>query len=136
MPKTYSTYDYDDNAPFKERTVVIEEYIDKKLKGINTSCSCDNMNTDKIEDTVKDAVKDSLEDINCKFCAIHNHIDKAKDEIIENENAKCDCNLATKEDIENVVSKINGHTDDKFNEIDFMKQFSDLNEQMSKITNK
>ena len=41
--------------------------------------------------------------------------------------------VATKQDIADAVTKINAHTDEKFNEVDFLKQFSDLNEQIKNI---
>ena len=37
---------------------------------------------------------------------------------------------ASAEDVRNAIKEINDHTDEKFDEVDFLKQFSDLNEQI------
>jgi hypothetical protein len=43
--------------------------------------------------------------------------------------------LATKDDIANAVTQINSHTDEKFDEVDFLRHFSDLNQQIANLNN-
>lgn len=126
MPKTYRTYDYDDNAPYVGRVTIIENYLDKKLSSIS-------IDDEKITNTIEASITESLGDINCKFHSVHHHIEDAKNEIIENQGGGCMCNIATKKDIADAVKNINTHVDEKFNEVDFLKQFSDLNEQIAGI---
>lgn len=114
MPKTYRPYDVDYDVPYIGRTGVIKNYLDKKFSSIS-------VDQDAINNTVRTSVTESLGNINCNFCSIHNHIDSAKQELLDKGN--------------NMVSEINAHTDEKFNEIDFIKQFSDLNEQIASLKN-
>ena len=141
MPRTYRPYEYDYDTPYVGRTEVIENYLDKKLSSID-------IDTDLIKNTIETSVHDSLGNIDCKFCSVHHHIERAKDEIIEDDHhhCGCTCNLATKEDIANAVTAINTHTDDaavainthideKFDEIDFEQQFANLNEIVARLNN-
>lgn len=128
MPRTYRPYEYDYDTPYKGRTNQIEDYLDKKLSNISVDPVL-------IRRTIESSVHDSLGDIDCKFCSVHNHIERAKNEIIENENTECTCHLATKEDIANAVNQINMHTDEKFDEIDFPTQFADLNQLIANLNN-
>ena len=131
MPRTYRPYEYNYDTPYIGRTGVIENYLDKKFSSIS-------IDTDEVKEVIETSVHDSLGNIDCKFCSVHNHIERAKNEIIENENGGgggCTCNLATKEDIANAVTQINSHTDEKFDEIDFLSHFSDLNQQIANLNN-
>lgn len=128
MPRTYRPYEYDYDSAYVGRTGVIENYLDKKFSNIS-------IDKNEIKETIESSVHDSLSNIDCKFCSVHNHIEKAKDEIISSETGGCTCNLATKEDIANAVAQINTHTDEKFDEIDFDRQFSDLNQQIANLNN-
>jgi len=128
MPRTYRPYEYDYDTSYVGRTGVIENYLDKKFSGIS-------IDKNEIKETIETSVHDSLGNIDCKFCSVHNHIEKAKNEIISGGSSGCTCNLATKEDVANAVTQINAHTDEKFNEIDFMQQFSDLNQQIANLNN-
>ena len=128
MPRTYRPYEYDYDTAYVGRTNVIENYLDKKLSSI----SIDEREVTRV---IEHAVHDSLGNIDCKFCSVHNHIDRAKDEIINHEPGGCMCHLATKEDIANAIERINAHTDEKFDEIDFEQQFVDLNQQIANINN-
>jgi len=128
MPRTYRPYEYDYDSAYVGRTGVIENYLDKKFSNIS-------IDKNEIKETIESSVHDSLGNIDCKFCSVHNHIEKAKDEIISSETGGCTCNLATKEDIANAVAQINTHTDEKFDEIDFDRQFSDLNQQIANLNN-
>jgi hypothetical protein len=128
MPRTYRPYEYDYDSAYVGRTGVIENYLDKKFSNIS-------IDKNEIKETIESSVHDSLGNIDCKFCSVHNHIEKAKNEIISSETGGCTCNLATKEDIANAVAQINTHTDEKFDEIDFDRQFSDLNQQIANLNN-
>lgn len=128
MPRTYRPYEYDYDTSYVGRTGVIENYLDKKFSSIS-------VDPNLIKTTIETSVHDSLGNIDCKFCSVHHHIERAKDEIIEHDSIGCTCNLATKADIENAVSRINTHTDEKFDEIDFQTQFADLNQQIANLNN-
>ena len=128
MPRTYRPYEYDYDSAYVGRTGVIENYLDKKFSNIS-------VDKNEIRETIESSVHDSLGNIDCKFCSVHNHIERAKDEIINAGTGGCTCNLATKEDIANAVAQINTHTDEKFDEIDFDRQFSDLNQQIANLNN-
>lgn len=63
------------------------------------------------------------------------HINCAKNQIIEeiHTHAVDHCtlhHLATKDDVRKAVEEVNIHTDEKFDEVDFEGQLSDLNEQV------
>lgn len=126
MPRTYRPYEYDYDTPYIGRTEVIESYLDKKLSNVS-------VDTNLIRNTIKCSVHESLSDVDCQFCSVHKHIDRAKDEIINHEPGGCMCHLATKEDIANAVEQINTHTDEKFQEVDFELQFMNLNEQLARL---
>lgn len=126
MPRTYRPYEYDYDTPYIGRTEVIEAYLDKKLSNVS-------VDTNLIRNTIKCSVHESLSDVDCQFCSVHKHIDRAKDEIINHEPGGCMCHLATKEDVANAVVQINTHTDEKFQEVDFEQQFMNLNEQLARL---
>lgn len=126
MPRTYRPYEYNYDTPYIGRTEVIESYLDKKLSNVS-------VDTNLIRNTIKCSVHESLSDVDCQFCSVHKHIDRAKDEIINHEPGGCMCHLATKEDIANAVEQINTHTDEKFQEVDFELQFMNLNEQLARL---
>lgn len=127
MPRTYRAYEYDEGmTPYVGRTKQMKDYLDKKFAGVD-------VDTDKIDATIRVSVHESMDGINCQFCGVHNHIERAKNEIINNcdgdgGGCPCNCNLATKDDIQQAVSAINTHTDYRFDEIDFPTQFADINE--------
>lgn len=128
MAKTLRPYEYDYDTSYNGRTEVIKGYLDKKFAGID-------VDTEGIKDTIEHTIDKSLGNIDCKFYSVHNHIEKAKDQIINSQGGSpgCCCELATKADIDNAVCRINSHVDEKFDEVDFIKQFSDLNEQVRKL---
>lgn len=121
----YKRYGYDTDVGLIGRTEQLIDHIDSKLDNIN-------INTDDIKNTIKESVDDSMQTVNCNIKHVNYHIENAKNEIINNITcgSTCTCNLATKDDIDKAVCNINNHVDEKFNEIDFLKQFSDLNEQI------
>lgn len=130
MPKTYRPYDYNYDTPYIGRTSVIENYLDKKFGNIS-------IDKRELRHVIKSSVEESLGDVDCQFCSIHNHIERAKNEIINHE--PCNCmdlsNLATKSDIENAIVRINEHTTEKFDELDFDEQFQDLNQLIANMNN-
>ena len=67
-----------------------------------------------------------MQDVKDGICGVNCHIENAKNEIINNMSCGVNPCVATKQDIADAVTKINAHTDEKFNEVDFLKQFSDL----------
>lgn len=115
---TYNTYDFDPDTPF-----------------IPLKCCC-NEETSLTIDEVKDAIDNSLDK---KLKHIDCHINCATNEIIseirESSQDICMCNIATKNDIQCAVNNINTHIDSKFDEIDFIKQFDNLNNQLNEIKN-
>jgi len=128
MPRTYRPYEYDYDTPYYGRTTVIENYLNKKFSEIS-------VDPDEIREVIESSVSESLGDVDCKFCSVHHHIERAKNEIIEHEGCGCNCNLATKEDIANAVTQINTHTDEKFNDVDFLSHFEDLNQKLANLNN-
>lgn len=116
---TYNTYDFNPETPFIP------------LKGCECECDC---NVDIDVSTIVDAINDNL----CnKFSQTNHHIEHSTeriiDEIRDNKTEICLCNVASKEDIKNAINEINEHTDEKFNEIDFINQFENLNNQLNSI---
>ena len=120
----------------------------KDVPLIAKTCCC-STNTDDIEAAVTNAIMNFMPTINDNFGDVHTHIDTAKDEILSAECDGCGCSgcsdcsdcgscnvcLATKCDISQAVKKINEHIDSKFDEIDFLGQFSDLNAHIEMLMN-
>lgn len=122
---SYNTYDFDPDTPF----------IPLKC-GCGESCSVD---TGSIKTTVENAVNNSIGDLDKKLNHIHCQINCATSNIIneikEGNQEICLCNVANKNDIKSAINEINNHIDDKFNEVDFIKQFDNLNNQLKEIKN-
>lgn len=114
----YNTYDYEPDTPF-----------------IPLKCCCDggvDIDISKIKDVIDDSLNEKLGHINCHInCATSTIINEIKD----NSKEICLCNIATKNDITKAVHDINTHIDNKFDEIDFIKQFDNLNNQLKDIKN-
>ena len=124
MRQGYRRYGYKSDVGLIGRTEQIEDYLDEKFSGVS-------VDTELIERTIENSMDKSMVRIDRNFCNTNAHIECAKNEIINNMgNQPCTCNLATKEDVRNAIKEINDHTDEKFDEVDFLKQFSDLNEQI------
>ena len=130
MKQDYKRYNYRDNVGLVTGLEQFEDYLNGKLSNIT-------VDTDIIEESVKKGMDDSISKIEDGLDKVNENIENAKNEIIENENCHhpCICNLATKQDIQCAVRTINNHTDEKFDSIDFQKQFSDLNEQIKELNN-
>ena len=128
MKQGYRRYVYKSDVGLIGRAEQIKEYLDEKFSNVS-------VDTDLIETTIENTINTSIDKVNCGICGINNHIECAKNEIINNMGTckPCVCNLATKEDVQNAVKEVNAHTDEKFDEVDFIKQFSDLNEQIKNV---
>lgn len=124
--ESYRRYDYDSDVELITRTEQIEDYLDSKFSNIS-------VDTDVVKDTIETTINNSMQDVKNGICGVNCHIENAKNEIINNMNCGVNPCVATKQDIADAVTKINAHTDEKFNEVDFLKQFSDLNEQIKNI---
>lgn len=124
--ESYRRYDYDSDVELITRTEQIEDYLDSKFSNIS-------VDTDVVKDTIETTIDNSMQDVKNGICGVNCHIENAKNEIINNMSCGINPCVATKQDIADAVTKINAHTDEKFNEVDFLKQFSDLNEQIKNI---
>lgn len=124
--ESYRRYDYDSDIELITRTEQIEDYLDSKFSNIS-------VDTDVVKDTIETTINNSMQDVKNGICGVNCHIENAKNEIINNMSCGVNPCVATKQDIADAVTKINAHTDEKFNEVDFLKQFSDLNEQIKNI---
>lgn len=124
--ESYRRYDYDSDVELITRTEQIEDYLDSKFSNIS-------VDTDVVKDTIETTINNSMQDVKNGICGVNCHIENAKNEIINNMSCGVNPCVATKQDIADAVTKINTHTDEKFNEVDFLKQFSDLNEQIKNI---
>lgn len=124
--ESYRRYDYDSDVELITRTEQIEDYLDSKFSNIS-------VDTDVVKDTIETTINNSMQGVKNGICGVNCHIENAKNEIINNMSCGINPCVATKQDIADAVTKINAHTDEKFNEVDFLKQFSDLNEQIKNI---
>lgn len=124
--ESYRRYDYDSDVELITRTEQIEDYLDSKFSNIS-------VDTDVVKDTIETTINNSMQDVKNGICGVNCHIENAKNEIINNMSCGVNPCVATKQDIADAVTKINAHTDEKFDEVDFLKQFSDLNEQIKNI---
>jgi hypothetical protein len=124
--ESYRRYDYDSDVELITRTEQIEDYLDSKFSNIS-------VDTDVVKDTIETTINNSMQDVKNGICGVNCHIENVKNEIINNMSCGVNPCVATKQDIADAVTKINAHTDEKFNEVDFLKQFSDLNEQIKNI---
>lgn len=124
--ESYRRYDYDSDVELITRTEQLEDYLDSKFSNIS-------VDTDVVKDTIETTINNSMQDVKNGICGVNCHIENAKNEIINNMSCGVNPCVATKQDIADAVKKINDHTDEKFNEVDFLKQFSDLNEQIKNL---
>ena len=125
----YNTYDFNPDTPFIP---------------ISGDCNCGDVivDVDGIMEAIEDAkneVKEQIQDtknevkeqILEQFKDTNKHICRSTEHIIDK--IPCMCNVATKKDIQNAVDKVNQHTDSKFDEVDFIKNFTDLNNEIKKL---
>lgn len=130
--QNYKRYDYNSDVGIVTRDEQIKEYLDKKFSSIDVDV---NVDMSGVEDKIESSTQTTIEKLEHGLGKTNCHIERAKNEIINNSSccSPCQTNTITKDDITNAINEINSHTDDKFNEIDFEKQFSDLNEQIKNL---
>ena len=125
----YNTYDFNPDTPFIPISgdcncgdVIVD--VDGIMEAIEDA---KNEVKEQIQDTkneVKEQIQEQFKDTNKHICCSTEHIiDKIP----------CMCNVATKKDIQNAVDTVNQHTDSKFDEVDFIKNFTDLNNEIKKL---
>lgn len=139
----YNTYGFNSDVPFIPSkccevnidfdTDTIKATIEESMETIENKIQSSNEDILEAIDSIKEnvnSVKDSVE-------STKENIDSSKEEIIEaiKDNKPCLCNVATKEDIKHAICHINHHTDVKFEEIDFISQFDNLNKQINDLKN-
>ena len=111
---TYNTYDFNSDAPF----------IPSKCCG---DCGID-MNTLKetVSSTINNSMQETNEHIHCATHAVLKEVHDVK-HVIHN------CNKETEHEIGKMINGVHHHIDDKFNEIDFISQFENLNNQLKNL---
>lgn len=116
----YNTYDFNPDTPFIP------------ISG-DCTCNCGDVivDVDGIMEAIEDAKNEVKEQLQEQFKDTNKHIHCSTVHIIDN--MPCMCNVATKTDIQNAVDKVNQHTDSKFDEVDFIKNFTDLNNEIKKL---
>ena len=112
----YNTYDFNPDTPFIP---------------ISGDCTCNCGDVDGIMEAIEDAKNEVKEQLQEQFKDTNKHICCSTEHIIDK--IPCMCNVATKKDIQNAVDKVNQHTDSKFDEVDFIKNFTDLNNEIKKL---
>ena len=85
----------------------------------------------EVKEQLQEQFKDTKEQLQEQFKDTNKHIHCSTEHIIDK--IPCMCNVATKKDIQNAVDKVNQHTDSKFDEVDFIKNFTDLNNEIKKL---
>lgn len=116
----YNTYDFNPDTPFIP------------ISG-DCTCNCGDVivDVDGIMEAIEDAKNEVKEQLQEQFKDTNRHIHCSTEHIIDM--IPCMCNVATKQDIQNAVDKVNQHTDSKFDEVDFIKNFTDLNNEIKKL---
>ena len=116
----YNTYDFNADTTF----IPISN---------DCTCNCGDVivDVDGIMEAIEDAKNEVKEQIQEQFKDTNKHICCSTEHIIDK--IPCMCNVATKKDIQNAVDKVNQHTDSKFDEVDFIKNFTDLNNEIKKL---
>lgn len=116
----YNTYDFNPDTPFIP------------ISG-DCTCNCGDVivDVDGIMEAIEDAKNEVKEQLQEQFKDTNKHICCSTEHIIDK--IPCMCNVATKKDIQNAVDKVNQHTDSKFDEVNFIKNFTDLNNEIKKL---
>lgn len=116
----YNTYDFNPDTPFIP------------ISG-DCTCNCGDVivDVDGIMEAIEDVKNEVKEQLQEQFKDTNKHICCSTEHIIDK--IPCMCNVATKKDIQNAVDKVNQHTDSKFDEVDFIKNFTDLNNEIKKL---
>lgn len=128
------TYDYSDNSTLSSRYDQLKKYFDKKFNDIDVG---------DIDVIINDAFDKNLEELKVRLDTTDTNIDNAKNEIIQtindnnndnNQGCHCCCpTVISDNSINKIIEGVNHHTDEKFNEVDFVQRFTDLNEQIKQL---
>lgn len=145
MKRSYKIYNFAEDNSIITRTEQIKDYIDVKIKDIDINEEeiaesiketidkvIDESFKENIETNIKETITESLSGVDDQLTQIND----ATNSIIEKVDTQTELieNVATKDDVVNATDKINTHTTNLFNEIDFNSKFSDLNEQIKNLT--
>ena len=113
----YHRYDFDDGVPFKVS---------------RNACDC-NSSMAEVKEMIEEAINRNNQ-VSCQLNCATNHI---IDEIHAHALKPCFVQqIATKDDVAQAVQDVNKFTNNKFEEVDFEGQFSDLNEQVRQLIGK
>ena len=133
---TYNTYDFNSDAPFIPSKCCgecnIDIDIDSLAESVNSAVS--STITEAIKDSFNSTVTDAMDD---KFQETNDHIKCATqavlNEVHEVKHVIHDCNKATEHEVGKMIKGIHHHIDEKFDEIDFLSQFDNLNNQLKNL---
>lgn len=141
--RDYKRYGFCEDVPYKSTCENIKEYLDNKFDGIDNTDTIEKVITETVSDSVNksmESVEQHLDDVKTGICHLDKHLQHAEhhiiDEIHTHANNGCCCGGIDTYDLDKVVEKVNQHIDEKFDEVDFMKQFGDLNQQVTNIYDK
>ena len=127
----YNTYDFNTDTTFIPISndctcncgdVIVD--VDGIMEAIESA-------KNEVKEQMQEQFKDTKEQLQEQFKDTNKHIHCSTEHIIDK--IPCMCNVATKKDIQNAVDKVNQHTDSKFDEVDFIKNFTDLNNEIKKL---
>lgn len=116
----YNTYDFNADTTF----IPISN---------DCTCNCGDVivDVDGIMEAIESAKNEVKEQMQEQFNATNKHIDCSTAHVLDK--MPCMCNVATKGDIQKAIDEVNQHTDSKFDEVDFIKNFTDLNNEIKKL---
>lgn len=114
----YRGWKFWDKVPLIPKSQMCKQYFDKKFSEIDI-----DIDTDAIKETIENTIENVMDaTLGQQMCRVHKHIEDAKEHLC------CDICHAKKD--------IKQHIDNKFEEINFEEQFSNLNDQAQAIINK
>lgn len=132
----YKRYGFDDNVPYQSCCERIKDYLDDKFAGVN------GVDQKEIHDTITSSINESMSGVNCQLHGIKHDIHCSThvivDEIHEHAGGGCQQCLVEKisEKLDDAVNRVNAHTDERFDGVNFEQKFSDLNDQVAEILGK
>ena len=131
-PNDYKMYGYDDAVPFKSKCENMKEYFDEKFAGVN------DVDEATIRNTIHSSVSESMCGVNHQLHGIRHDIHCSTHTIVDEIHAHSGdcgdcCNERMAAKIDEAVERVNAHTDERFNGINFEQKFSDLNDQAEEI---
>lgn len=122
----YGRWKFFDKVPLIPKDTQWKSYFEQKFADIDIDIDVDELK-EVIEETVETSVTTSVDEamgekLDNKIGGVHRHIEDAKDDL--------SCKICC------AKNNINHHIDEKFDEINFTEQFSNLNEQAEIIIQK